>query len=299
MTGILRSYRGKPFYQKGFPPDPSSKLSKYQVAMELPLILSRNEDNYFGLMRLLAQTRYVNLHRQDGLEWVEPCVSPWPQGVFLCNAGNDAHGMVRDTAGRIRAGALPDKWITSPISRPELLLPALEAEGFRETTRWPAMLLEPTNLMNNGENTPELTISEGCDLPALLEFSSMVLRKPGTDTGTVNFAKMFHHAIGAFPESFRLFLGNAGGLPVSAALLFMANNIAGIYWVATLPDHRGRGFGTAVTRCAVRAGFQAGCSCCVLHATAMGEPIYRKLGFNRMFDYRVFRLEQPEAKGSA
>jgi ribosomal protein S18 acetylase RimI-like enzyme len=58
-----------------------------------------------------------------------------------------------------------------------------------------------------------------------------------------------------------------------------------VYWVATSPAARRRGFGELVTRAAVRAGFEHGADLVVLQATAAGEPVYRKIGFDTFTQY--------------
>jgi GNAT superfamily N-acetyltransferase len=47
------------------------------------------------------------------------------------------------------------------------------------------------------------------------------------------------------------------------------------------PEHRGRGIALELMRLATDAGREAGLSLMVLHATAMGRPIYEKLGWKQ------------------
>ncbi len=48
---------------------------------------------------------------------------------------------------------------------------------------------------------------------------------------------------------------------------------------------RGRGFGAAATSAAVTAGFDAGAGSAFLQASAIGEGIYRRLGFEEVARY--------------
>jgi ribosomal protein S18 acetylase RimI-like enzyme len=81
---------------------------------------------------------------------------------------------------------------------------------------------------------------------------------------------------------FKFFMGWLDGRPVATSLLFAEAGVAGIYGVATVPDARRRGIGAALTFAAVEAGRQAGFRHAVLVATAMGAPVYRRLGFEEV-----------------
>jgi predicted acetyltransferase len=59
----------------------------------------------------------------------------------------------------------------------------------------------------------------------------------------------------------------------------------GVFNVATPRQHRGRGYGAAVTARAVRDGFRAGASLAFLQASDAGFGVYRRLGFRHVEDY--------------
>jgi len=54
---------------------------------------------------------------------------------------------------------------------------------------------------------------------------------------------------------------------------------AGVYWVATAPEARGRGLAAALMTRAMDDARERGCETSSLQATAMGAPIYARLGF--------------------
>ena len=84
------------------------------------------------------------------------------------------------------------------------------------------------------------------------------------------------------------FVGRVGGEPVCTSLLFTSGRIAGIYWVGTVPEHRGRGFGAAVTWAAVEAGRQRGCVLASLQASEAGRRVYEGMGFETPLHYLHF-----------
>ena len=85
--------------------------------------------------------------------------------------------------------------------------------------------------------------------------------------------------------------------PLAAAQVLLSHGIAGIYWVGTVPDARGRGLGEAVTRAVARRALDLGAAAVTLQASAQGEPIYRRLGFVTLYRYENWsRFDTPSAE---
>jgi hypothetical protein len=89
------------------------------------------------------------------------------------------------------------------------------------------------------------------------------------------------------------FLADLDGKPVGIAMTILNHGVAGIYWVGSLEAARGRGIGRAVTAAATNAGFDLGAELAALQASAMGEPIYRAMGYERIYDYRLLLSPEP------
>jgi ribosomal protein S18 acetylase RimI-like enzyme len=89
-------------------------------------------------------------------------------------------------------------------------------------------------------------------------------------------------------SGFESYLGSIDGEPVATASLYSAGGTAGIYNVSTLPAHRRRGFGEALTWHAVTRGTEQGCSVAILQASAMGEPVYTRMGFRNVAPHKSF-----------
>jgi GNAT superfamily N-acetyltransferase len=87
-----------------------------------------------------------------------------------------------------------------------------------------------------------------------------------------------------------MFVGYVDGRPASTSCLITTGPVAGIYWVSTLDEFRGRGFGAAISAHAVRAGQSLGCTMATLQASRMGRPIYERMGFEVTDDYRNYQV---------
>ncbi len=85
------------------------------------------------------------------------------------------------------------------------------------------------------------------------------------------------------------FVGSVEGEPVASAMLIVSGPVAGIYWVATVPEARRRGYGEALTWAAVAAGRRAGCTVASLQASVMGRPVYERMGFQHVIEYERYQ----------
>lgn len=80
-------------------------------------------------------------------------------------------------------------------------------------------------------------------------------------------------------DGLRCYVGDVAGEAVTTAISMTTGDCVGIFSVATLPDHRRRGYAAAVTARAVRDGFDAGARWAWLSASDAGYRVYRSLGF--------------------
>jgi GNAT superfamily N-acetyltransferase len=164
----------------------------------------------------------------------------------------------------------------------------LEAQGFREFDREPALLLPslereppplPPGLTVRRARTPDevgvflVTMAKGFGFPggAIREFLRPEARK----------------VLVGDPRT-AWFVGFADGRPVATALRVAVGELSYISMVSTVPAYRKRGFGAAVTWRAALSGREAGARVGFLRATALGEPVYRKMGFVDAEGYRSF-----------
>jgi GNAT superfamily N-acetyltransferase len=99
---------------------------------------------------------------------------------------------------------------------------------------------------------------------------------------------------GLVAENAVAFLAYRGPEPLAIAMTIVTDGVAGIYWVGTTEAARGQGLGRAMTAAAVNAGFDLGADLTSLQASPMGEPVYRAMGFETIFDYKLLMATPPE-----
>ena len=77
----------------------------------------------------------------------------------------------------------------------------------------------------------------------------------------------------------RCYVAEIDGDAVATAMGVTYLGCVAVFAVATLPRHRRRGYGSALTARAVRDGFEAGAGWAWLQASADGTRLYERLGF--------------------
>jgi GNAT superfamily N-acetyltransferase len=78
------------------------------------------------------------------------------------------------------------------------------------------------------------------------------------------------------------------GTPQGAACVYFAEDVGMVGWVAAVPEARGRGLAAACTVWATNTAFEHGAKVASLQASTMGEDLYRRLGYEELFSYRLY-----------
>jgi N-acetylglutamate synthase len=86
-------------------------------------------------------------------------------------------------------------------------------------------------------------------------------------------------------EGLAYYLGRVDGRDVSTSVGYTRGDTVGVFNVATPIEHRGHGYGAALTAHAARDGFADGAELAWLQSSAMGLPVYRRLGFHEAEAY--------------
>lgn len=84
----------------------------------------------------------------------------------------------------------------------------------------------------------------------------------------------------------------SNGTALAAGMIILEHDIAGIYYVGTIPQARGRGLGELCTRILTNAGFDLGARAVILQASIMGEPLYERIGYKTITHYRWYAIEK-------
>ncbi|GAB4216900.1 MAG: GNAT family N-acetyltransferase [Roseiflexaceae bacterium] len=192
---------------------------------------------------------------------------------------------VGETIGTVRdafaAQALPFLWWCGPSDRPAGLGAQLVAQGFHGDSPLPMMAIDLETLGEEGPLPPGTTIGLVDDEATLRAWCDIISVSFGFPPEVHDdfFALETSLGIGEVPGQYR-YVARQNGVPVACSTLLLAAGVAGIYTVAVEPSARRQGLGAAITLAplydARRQGYRIG----TLQATAMGQPVYRRIGFH-------------------
>ena len=99
---------------------------------------------------------------------------------------------------------------------------------------------------------------------------------------------LFWSHLRELPEASWYIGRDADGAIVSTALGLRIDGATGVFNVATPSEHRGHGYGAALTSRLVRDGFEAGSAFAFLQSSDLGHGVYQRLGFRDAEEYVLF-----------
>jgi len=179
----------------------------------------------------------------------------------------DAHGV---------AGS----WHVGPSMRPADLGRRLLRHGFELAEDEIGMAIDLSAMPHRVPAPARLSITRVRDNAALTLWATTLARGFGEGQREASWVGATYARIGLGDDvPWRHYLGTLDGEPVATTSLFFGAGVAGIYFVLTVAGARRQGIGAAITLSALQKARSMGFRTGVLQASAMGEPVYRRLGF--------------------
>jgi ribosomal protein S18 acetylase RimI-like enzyme len=177
---------------------------------------------------------------------------------------------------------LCDDFLSTSLRREAPLI--FSEHGMRHLTEAPGMYAD--QLRPPKRQLPELEIrpvSDEATRAAFSEIMSTAFEIPHSVSNAI------YGADRAWLGAFRGYVGYVKGKPVTTAAAVTTGGVIGLYSVATLPQHRRRGFAEAIMRQVIRDVSQrTGIDRTVLQATSSGLALYEAMGYRTVTNFDVY-----------
>jgi len=197
--------------------------------------------------------------------------------------GDPAAALERVRAFYARAGLAGE--VNASGDAAAAIADAARSAGLVAGHRIPCMLLAP--LVATTPATPDLEVRRVEDALALQTFNDICAEAFGLDRPIL--AVLDDPRMLGVP-GFGFHLGLVDGRAVGTAMTCCIDGVVLVCNVATLPSHRRRGIGEAMTWSAVNHGIEAGCDLAFLQATSDGLPLYERMGFRHAEETQTWSL---------
>jgi GNAT superfamily N-acetyltransferase len=257
-------------------------------------IVEAIESNLADYWLAMGENPKGEIHDNDSVRW-EYSGGPYFNRVVTADLDqSEAEHKIEEVVREFAARRAAITWLVGPSATPGDLGERLTQHGFNQYEVWKGMARDLSSLDPHPVLSPDLHWVLVNDDASRKDWMHVISRSYGLPRGAREILyESVMAAEASNPISWLHNLAYLDGKPVTASTLFVSNKTAGIYLVATVPEARGKGLGTAVTWRAIVQARELGCALAVLQSTEMAQGIYEKLGFKSYCDISVYRRPAP------
>jgi len=250
--------------------------------LSAPALVEAIEASQFEYLMDLGRSPQVMTHQDPELTWFLIGV-PYPGFNRIVRAqfeADDTDAKILAALAPFKARGVPMLWHIGPSTRPTDLGERLIAHGLTHSAEEPGMAADLWALEDAPSSPAGLRVQHVEDMETLKQWSQITARafEFPEEIGDAIF-KIEADLNPSTQGARRLYLGVREGEPVASGLLFLGAGVAGLYGVGTIPEARRQGIGRAMTLAPLLEARAMGYRIGVLHASPLGEGIYRRLGF--------------------
>lgn len=204
----------------------------------------------------------------------------WALGQSMQPEGVDR--LVRIAADRCRRQGVGMLWCRFPVSQPAELTAALERHGFQCDSPTPIMARRLSGFRPTAAVPEEMSVAPAATSGQLDEAAAVMHAGFQFPAGTLAALREMTGYMADYSRGEGAhFVGYWQGQPAAAGSVIFCGDIAGLYNIATLPAFQRRGVGGALTDGMLAWAAGQGAKLAVLEASAMGLPVYQRLGFEQ------------------
>ena len=249
--------------------------------LSTPALADAPKANLYAFFRYLQRSPQTKFSSSPVLDrWYTATPHPWFRGVVSRgHAPADDGQTARENQAYFKARAVASMtWWLDTAADSTSWHPYLLAQGFRFDNHTPGMAVDLHALHEQIVTPPGLVILPVHNAATLARWTHVFVVGYELPPDWADDLHDLMVGLGlALPM--RNYLAFLNGKPVATANLFLGAGVAGVQFVATVPEARGRGIGAAVTLAPLLEARELGYRVGILQSSAMGVKVYERLGF--------------------
>ena len=244
--------------------------------------IEQNLDEFY-----LKCSRHSNFESKntDKLKWVRAKNADWPSCIFQAIFNDsDIDFEIEQVIGLIQSGKAPDDWTVGPLTIPKNFGKFLLKHDFSDVFHQAGMALNLSKLKLSTKVNTNLIVKKVKNEEELRNWSKIVSEvfHIKVDNDLLEYLRV--------QSEVAFYIGFYNNICVSALLLYLIPEVAGLHAVSTLPDYRNNNFALTMSNKALLDARTLGYEYGVLQASSMGQFVYKKLGFEKYCDIITYSL---------
>ena len=272
-----------------------TSMVKFIKIDETDKVVQALEANLFSYFTNFGRTPLGELHESSHLLYFSTGIgSLFHNGVFRARLHeSEVERAIAEVIEYFAAKQVPFCWWTSNSTQPNDLGKYLEAQGLQDLGNFPGMAMDLSNLTSRDcpKDLEIVRVEERTNLESWLKIAAIAFNIP---VELVEELLPLESSLGFQGDRYIRYLALWQKTPVAISALYLDAGVAGIYFVATLPEARGQGIGTHVTQAALEDSQRLGYRVAILQASAMGKNVYERLSFQECCPLEIYLWQPPE-----
>jgi GNAT superfamily N-acetyltransferase len=261
-----------------------------------PAALVRSiEDNTADLLMEMGRAGGGEQREEPGLRWtIGGSPIDYHNCVVHAELGpGEVDEVIAGSVQRMREHGVPGTWHVGPSMRPADLAERLLGAGLTHGGSEPGMAADLRALDEDRPVPGGLRIERVRDEAGLAAWSQTLAQGFGEGEREATWVAATYRVLGYDSDDgpWWHYLARLNGEPVGTSTVFLGAGVAGVYFVSTTPQARGRGIGAATTVAGLVDARQAGYRIGILTSSPMGHSVYARLGF---LDYCTIDLYEAQ-----
>jgi ribosomal protein S18 acetylase RimI-like enzyme len=241
------------------------------------------QDNIYAFYDEIGSVLKKGFSKTIPISWINTGSGSWPNMIYNTTFPEEnLDEFVAKNIEAIKTKQAPAFWLLEDDALEKKLSQKLIIFGMRPIMHWTGMGFKANETLEIklSSNTTIKSVSTDEELNAWKDILSKALMTSNRIQDGI-FESLYTK------DNLELYLVLDNDVPVATGLAYFSDKVCGIYMIATLDEHRRKGYGSAVTKHCINAAHQKGITNIVLQASDKGVSIYKKMGFKEYCEFNI------------